>query len=147
MKAKTNVYTLKLDFDGNEKEFLENIKRIRNVFRIIGFLKLTDVKVKQTKKGFHTYLYIESPKIPLNSIDLVALQSLMNSDYKRESFNFLRVKSNVGLFNNEWNVLFSQKWENTPNNESKIMSIESDRYDLKSLFLAENQVFIPKEHI
>jgi hypothetical protein len=127
-------YTLKLDFDGLEVDYSEQINRIKIVFHIIGFLRLNSVDVKQTKKGFHTYLYIQSPKVLLNPIDLAFLQSLMQSDYKRESFNFLRIKSGVGLFNNEWNVLFSEKRKTSDN---QVLSAESDRPDLEKLFTGE----------
>jgi hypothetical protein len=126
-------YTLKLDFDGPETAFIENIKRVRTVLHIAGFLNLDDVIVRQTQKGFHTYLKISSKKTQLIPGDIVTLQCLLGSDYKREAFNFLRVKSGVNLLGNVWNVLFTEKHK-TSNGER--LSQETERPDLKPLFYA-----------
>jgi hypothetical protein len=129
--------TLKLDFDGKEKDYLKHIQCIKIVLNIIGCLKLVDVKIMQTNKGFHTYLYINTPKaknnrpkIVLTPMAIVALQTLLGSDYKRESFNFLRVLSNVGILEENWNVLFGKKWNATLG----VLSEETPRPDLKPLF-------------
>jgi hypothetical protein len=130
MTAKTKLsYFLKLDFDVLEPEYLKLIERIKTIFNIIGFLKLESVRVMQTKKGFHTYLTV-SPKgkLQIMPMDMVALQAILGSDYKREAFNFNRVKSGVNLRGNAWNVLFNSKWKT---NNGELLSSEVERKDLE----------------
>lgn len=91
---------IKIDYDTHKKTF----NRINNV---IYFLRLDvyDCKVQRTKRGWHVELYIKNK---VNDWELVILQLLMQSDYKREMFNLLRVHS--GKFKNQsWNVLFKKK--------------------------------------
>jgi hypothetical protein len=123
-------YTLKLDFDGKQTDYEGHVKRIKLCLNIIGFIRIKDVNIMQTKKGFHTYLTVSSNKTDLLPKDIVCLQSLLGSDFKRECFNFLRVKSGM-LLNENWNVLFSKKWDS-----NGVKSVEHTRPDLKNLFLA-----------
>jgi len=125
-------YVIKLDLDCNELEFKDYINRFKIVLHIIGFIKLEDINVMQTKKGFHVYLAIESKKVVLLPSDLVCLQSLMGSDYKRECFNFLRVKSGLVL-DDSWNVLFNRKW-GFKDGQKTLLSQENRRMDLEKLF-------------
>lgn len=132
----TNV--LKLDFDCIEPEFINYVKRIRTTLRIIGVLQLVDVKVMKTHRGYHVYLFINSTKYKIMSQDVLCIQALMGSDWKRESFNYLRVISkcqNGELLNENWNVLFISKWQTS---SGLFKSKETEREDLKSLFFDKN---------
>lgn len=138
-KVVNHTTILKLDFDGSEKTYRRRIKKMKAVLNIIGLLKLTKVKVMQTKKGFHTYLYVQSPKFKIQSMDIVALQSLLCSDWKRESFNFIRVVSSRGnrrLLSEGWNVLFESKWKTKL---GEPLSKEVERPDLVKLFFTKHQ--------
>lgn len=66
------------------------------------------VEVYETNKGLHIYVYVYS-KLELDNKDIIILQLILNSDYKRELFNFKRVKSGI---KKGWNVLFKVKFEN-----------------------------------
>lgn len=78
--------------------------------RIELVLKLCDLHVfeydlRKTKRGWHYRIYL---KEHLHDMDIVCLQAIMNSDYKRECFNFNRVKKG---YPKNWNVLFNEKIE------------------------------------
>lgn len=93
--------TIKLDFD--KKEF--SWHRINKVILLLR-LDITDVSVEKSKHGWHITLNIKNK---MNDHEIVCVQSLMGSDYKRECFNLLRVHS--GKFPNQsWNVLFKKKF-------------------------------------
>lgn len=131
------VSTLKLDFDGPEKEYRKQLKRIKIVLNIIGVIRLKEVKIMQTTKGFHTYLYITSPQFTLLAIDLLALQAMMGSDFKREAFNFIRVistRQKGELLAEGWNVLFESKWKTVLGQLQGELSREKPRPDLEKLF-------------
>lgn len=92
---------IKIDYDTHKKTFA----RINNV---IYFLRLdvVDCQVQRTRHGYHVQLEIRNK---VNDFEIIILQCLMQSDYKREMFNLLRVHS--GKFPKQsWNVLFKKKW-------------------------------------
>lgn len=96
------VSIIKIDYDTHKKTFA----RINNVIMFLR-LDVVNCNVVKTRRGYHIELEIKNK---VNDYELVALQCLMQSDYKREMFNLLRVHS--GKFPKQsWNVLFKKKWE------------------------------------
>lgn len=82
-------------------------RRVRFVEHIAGVsLKLRDVK--ETAHGYH--FYYDVPVFPSYSEHVqytrVILQLLLGSDYKREAFNWRRVRDGI----ENWNVLFKAKF-------------------------------------
>jgi hypothetical protein len=118
-----------LDYDVSDMGFTRNFKRIRVAMAIIGFIDITACRIHQSKKGFHMRLTVES-KVPLEPIHECFLQLLFNSDYKRESFNFLRICSGI---KEDWNVLFAQKFK-YENGKKVMLSEEMERKDLEKVF-------------
>lgn len=103
--------TLKIDMD--IKDFGIVTKIIRNrcaVFNILDFIKPIGVRVFSTAKGYHIYLVTEGKE--LNSFDVCFLQMALGSDYKRETFNFMRFRDNL---DKKWNVLFETKYDGAGN--------------------------------
>jgi len=73
-------------------------------------ITFVSAKVRETGKGIHIYLKAHSVD-ELNPIDIVILQFALGSDFKRELFNYRRVR---GYIENKkvpkgWNVLFKVK--------------------------------------
>jgi len=113
------IYELKLDIDGSlgPRKMLEIGKRFMVVRTLLG-AKLKDVKQVKTKNGFHVYIRFET-NVELDDKDIVFLQLLLLSDWRREIFNWRRVKSNL----KKWNVLFKKKYK-VVNGELKEVSKE-----------------------
>ena len=67
-------------------------------------------EVRRTAKGYHIYFTLEHK---LSDPEIIALQAIMGSDYRREMFNWLRTANgNWEKYkekNLEWNVMFSSK--------------------------------------
>lgn len=98
MGKKNNV--VKLDMDG---WFLPNIQARLDTVKHLTQLETKDTRFKKTKNGFHVYLYF---KENLSDWQVLALQAILGSDWKREAINFRRLRQ--GSLKN-WNVLFSEK--------------------------------------
>lgn len=95
--------TIKLDID-NKNLSIQQINRICNTKSMLG-LDITDIRMTKTKNGFHIEMDLLNP---INDFELVCIQALMNSDYKREIYNLLRVHSKR-FKKQKWNVLFIKK--------------------------------------
>jgi hypothetical protein len=133
----TNSHTLKLDYDNLTEEMFKNyvIPNILEHFSSIGFIKIVNVKVMQTRKGFHVYLIVKcNDGVVLTSMAICGLQAILGSDDKRERFNFIRILSQVDLDDDGWNVLFDSKWETST---GKLLSREVERPDLEKWFPKE----------
>lgn len=89
---------LKIDIDNGKP----NIQQIKFVVKSFD-LKIQDVKIHKTKKGYHVRLYFTEPQIC--DAEIVLFQALCGSDLKRETFNYLRVLTEKA----NWNILFSYK--------------------------------------
>lgn len=115
------VYTLKLDIDSKSKRVKSEIAK-RMVF-LQKFLGNKSFKIKEveTKKGYHIEITFK-PKIDLDDKDLVFMQLLLLSDWKRELLNWVRVKNNL----KNWNVLFNKKFR-MKNGKLKLVSEEVRR--------------------
>ncbi|RLF40497.1 MAG: hypothetical protein DRN12_05295 [Thermoplasmata archaeon] len=107
---------LRLDVDGKQK----GSKRIKKVIELLG-LKVRYWEIYKTNNGWHHYIGVDNK---LTDLEVVLVQALMGSDFKRECFNYLRVKS--GKFSyDDWNVLFKRKYEvDLVNGDVKLVSRE-----------------------
>lgn len=97
---------MKIDLDS--KTF-KAIVRVGQRFVILRkYFKIMDYKIteKETKNGKHITIRFKS-KAKFTDSDLVFLQLWLGSDWKREFFNYLRVRA--GWKN--WNVLFKRKFD------------------------------------
>jgi len=105
-------YELKLDFDfkpRSARKFGKEIADKLNFLKTFFGIRVIDVKVYETSKGLHLYISLYS-NVELTDEDIVVLQLALGSDYKRELFNWLRVRSNDKF--KHWNVLFKVKYKN-----------------------------------
>ena len=91
---------IRLDID---KVFLvrDDTDRILKVLSMCD-LRIREIKTLRTIHGFHIYITVEKW---LSNYDIIMIQSLCNSDWKRETLNFIRLKQ--GTFHN---ILFKKKW-------------------------------------
>jgi hypothetical protein len=107
---------IKLDIDERRK----GVRRIRKVIELLG-LKVKYWETYRTNGGWHHYIGVENR---LSDLELCLIQALMGSDFKRECFNFLRIRS--GKFAGQsWNVLFKRKYEyDIQKGEIKLVSEE-----------------------
>ena len=108
-------YTLKLDLDKpNTIMWAEQNHRLIVIEK---FFRMKDIytETKLTKHGTHDTITFTTDK-KLTDYDLVFLQLMMLSDWKRELFNWLRVRSGC----KKWNVLYKQKY----NNKMRLISRE-----------------------
>jgi hypothetical protein len=96
----SNRQILKLDIDSKEIDII----RFYIISRLLR-MNIYSIIKKKTKHGYHLTLEISSPYIN-DDRDIVLVQCLLGSDYKRELFNFLRVKHKC----RRWNVLFTKKY-------------------------------------
>lgn len=121
--------TLKIDIDIRDFEKVRSIIKNRcSVFKILGDVKPVGVIVRSTAKGYHLYLDVVSEK-ELDSFAICFLQMALGSDYKRETFNFMRFRQSL---NKDWNVLFVRKYDGNGN----LLSMEKDEPVLSSLLWA-----------
>jgi len=99
---------LKLDFDTkSQKKLQQMVKRVVKVIQLTN-LQIVDAPISPSNSGkYHMRIYL---KQPIPDIVAVCLQALMGSDYKRETFNLLRVLNNIP----NWNVLFIRKYRFKP---------------------------------
>ena len=105
-------YELKLDFDFkifNLGEFARDFVDKLRFLQIFYGIYLESIDIYETNKGYHFYLKVKTER-KLNNKDIVVLQLALGSDYKRELFNWLRVRRNQKF--KRWNVLFKSKYEN-----------------------------------
>jgi len=85
------------------REFAERMRFI-SIFTAIEFKRLT---IYETHKGLHVYLWCKDKKP--SPQEKVVIQLALGSDYRREIFNWLRVKDNTE--DARWNILFQGKYD------------------------------------
>lgn len=104
----------RLDYDSRE-ELRAGIERMRFVLSLArsnGFNPGRIVlKRHRTRRGWHVELLA---RIQLRPVEMVALQSLLGSDYRREAFNLFRslaLPSAPGFWRQlgNWNVLHRER--------------------------------------
>ena len=137
-------YELKLDFDfkpRSAKRFAREIANKLNFLKTFFGIKVIDVKVYETNKGLHLYISIYS-SVELDDRDIVVLQLALGSDYKREIFNWLRVRSRDKF--KHWNVLFKVKYKNgvIVSKEEKTELAEEIEYYVRKYLQLYNHVIV-----
>lgn len=97
---------IKLDFDGPEPDF----ERIFNSIRLQGLSTVAMRLSRSRNGGWHVLIVINEN---LWDAEIVALQSICGSDWKREGFNLLRARrirelpeDEKEFWKDRWNVLF-----------------------------------------
>jgi hypothetical protein len=93
---------LKIDIDKKDKR--DFMRRYQALYRYFRF-NLIDYEIAETRKGYHIRLIIDFP-FKVTSEEIVLLQLLLGSDWKREMLNYLRVKNGI----DDWNKLFIAKY-------------------------------------
>lgn len=103
---------LYLDFDeplDDEASFFRRVKMIASIC-------LIDLEVKaihKTERGVHVILLANwQDRKSLEPVEIVALQLLLGSDFKREAFNLMRAHTlgdAPAFWRDRWNVLHSEK--------------------------------------
>ena len=137
-------YELKLDFDfkpRSAKRFAKEIANKLNFLASYFSISVIDVSVYETNKGLHLYISIYS-SVELDDRDIVVLQLALGSDYKRELFNWLRVRSNDKF--KHWNVLFKVKYKNGKiiSKEEKTELAEEIEYYVRKYLQLYNHVIV-----
>lgn len=129
-----NKYELLIDIDYKPKRWNrwceEFVSKLRFASINLG-LEIGKVKVYETNKGLHIYIDVYS-ELKLNSKDICFIQLLLGSDYKRELFNWIRIR---GRYRGKWNVLFINKERTTDYSrsvESRINRLISEREEKMS---------------
>jgi hypothetical protein len=87
---------IKLDYDG---ETLHTIEKRKWVLQYLNLHVYKVVCHKTVHGGHHVKIYVREK---LNPAEICAIQAILGSDYKRETYNMLRILSKV----DNWNVLF-----------------------------------------
>jgi len=139
-----NRYELKLDFDfkpRSAKRFAKEIANKLNFLKTFFGIRVIDVKVYETNKGLHVYISLYS-NVELTDEDVVVLQLALGSDYKREIFNWLRVRSRDKF--KHWNVLFKVKYKNGKiiSKEEKTELAEEIEYYVRKYLQLYNHVIV-----
>ena len=137
-------YELKLDFDfkpRSAKRFAKEIANKLNFLTSFFGIRVIDVKVYETNKGLHLYISLYS-NVELTDEDIVVLQLALGSDYKREIFNWLRVRSRDKF--KHWNVLFKVKYKNGKiiSREEKTELAEEIEYYVRKYLQLYNHVIV-----
>jgi len=137
-------YELKLDFDfkpRSAKRFAKEIANKLNFLTSFFGIRVIDVKVYETNKGLHLYISLYS-NVELTDEDIVVLQLALGSDYKREIFNWLRVRSRDKF--KHWNVLFKVKYKNGKiiSKEEKTELAEEIEYYVRKYLQLYNHVIV-----
>jgi len=137
-------YELKLDFDFKPRSAKRFAKEIANKLSFLASyfgISVIDVSVYETNKGLHLYISIYS-SVELTDEDIVVLQLALGSDYKRELFNWLRVRSNDKF--KHWNVLFKVKYKNGKiiSKEEKTELAEEIEYYVRKYLQLYNHVIV-----
>lgn len=102
---------LYLDFDEpiEEEPFFRHVKMIASMC----FIDLDIKAIHKTERGVHVILFAEwKDRKSLEPAEMVALQLLLGSDFKREAFNLLRAHTlgdAPAFWRDRWNVLYSEK--------------------------------------
>jgi len=105
----SNVYDIKIDIDFKPIEyanFVHNLVEKMVFLEDVFGLKFINVDVYETGKGLHIYFKVETER-KLKNTDIVVIQLALGSDYKREIYNWLRVRNGGNV--KYWNKLFKVK--------------------------------------
>src|SRR3989304_4479786 len=100
---------IKIDIDIPDFGKVSDIIAKRSfVFKKFGII-IKRILVFKTFKGWHIYFEIMDDEEwkKMTKQDIIFLQAIIGSDFKREVFNWMRAKSGMGK---EWNLLFIRKY-------------------------------------
>ena len=117
---------LKMDFDfkKNFKEFLERM----SVAYFLLDLHPIKSEIYETQHGYHVYVYLAEN---LDNWEIVAVQAILGSDFKRECFNLNRIKREpYKNSHRKWNLLFKRKWDH----QGKLISSEKYHFKLTAWY-------------
>ena len=78
------------------------MRELSRELRLFGLLPKW-VRYDRTNRGWHIIIRVNRDLVPL---EVVALQTVLGSDRKREAFNLARVMAGGGP---KWNILFERK--------------------------------------
>jgi hypothetical protein len=109
---------LLLDYD-DRKNPIQHWNEVAIRFTVLErFFRITErtITTKQSKHGIHVRIAFKS-ELKISDFDLVFMQLILMSDWKREVFNWKRVRSGL----KKWNVLFKRKY----NNKMEVVSHEA----------------------
>lgn len=83
-------------------------RKIMWIFSILNIdYKYKFLKSSKSGKGFHVLIETEKD---ISDLEIVAIQAIIGSDYKRETFNLNRVRQGETKY---WNLLFSSSADKT----------------------------------
>jgi len=74
----------------------------------LGVIRVRMIRYDRTAHGWHVIVDVPGRR---SSLEVVALQAIIGSDWKREAFNLMRVKNLDGVplyWRQRWNVLYSR---------------------------------------
>lgn len=98
--------TLYLDKDGVHPRC--SLRRVWELFRSIG-IRVVWVRYSKSRRGWHVVIRVNRG---LDALVIVALQSVLGSDPKREAFNLARVMAGYNKNGaKRWNILYRRKIE------------------------------------
>lgn len=109
-----------LDIDGERKNLREVVQRVKEVAFILEVK--TIVYVKSTTNGFHVVIDIDKD---LDEAVILALQSILLSDWRRETFNIKRFIEN----GKATNILFDRKVAVKGGKVVRVLSEESEYHE------------------
>jgi len=91
---------IKLDLDSQESlnEFINRIWIIKNLG-----LKVDSIVCYDTRHGYHIYLYLDNI---LTNFDMLIIESLLGSDFRKQLYNYLKMKNGT----ENWDILFEEKY-------------------------------------
>lgn len=97
---------IKLDIDEklNLAELVEKLEQRMYFIRKEVAPHLVLVKICSTTKGYHIYLNTGDKR---SDYEVILIQALLGSDWRREIFNYRRVRRGQTMQN--WNILFVSK--------------------------------------
>ena len=100
---------IKVDIDHKRKDFIDRILAVKEIIESNTNVKFKNFQVFETNRGFHVICDVYGIERPE---EIIILQLLFGSDWKREAFNYVRLKllDDKSKFE-KWNVLFDYKFE------------------------------------
>ena len=108
LKERTNDSVIYVDLDRRSGL---RLPRLWSTCRIIG-LRPHTIRIDYTRRGWHLLLFFRERFHPA---EIVALQTILGSDYRRERLNLMRVLGmrrtpvNAKFWRARWNILYAYK--------------------------------------
>jgi hypothetical protein len=118
------MLSTKIIIDADSPDYGKFLKQFRRAYELMHGDYLLDpnsITVCKTKHGYHVYL---KSLVKLRPYEIIFLQAVFGSDFKREILNWHRCVR-LKLSTDMWNVLFTQKAIVTGGGKARIISRES----------------------